>query len=456
MDRRTLLQTLGGGFGLAGLTGTLQAATADPMAVRKPHFPGKAKHVIYLFLNGGMSQVDTFDPKPALIKYDGTPMPGAKIVTDRASGSLMKSPWAFKKYGQSGIEVSEIFPEVAKRIDDFCLIRSMYTDSGNHGPSLQIANCGHQLPGRPSMGAWVTYGLGTENKNLPGYVVLCPGFPVLGASLWTSGYMPSIYQGTHIQNSAVEPEKLIQNLRNGELTPQEQQQQLALLGKLNQGYLDRVGAQPGLDSAVRSMESAFRLQSEATDVFDIRKEPEHVRARYDISDFGRGCLMALRMVERGVRMVQVYHGNFQPWDSHDDIRIHAKLADKTDGPIAALVDDLKSRGLFDETIILIGSEFGRTPMIQNSGLEKLGRGRDHNTPGFTVLLAGGGIKGGTVYGATDDFGYKAVEKPTHVHDLHATMLHCLGFDHTKLTYRYAGRDFRLTDVSGNVIKEILA
>ena len=368
----------------------------------------------------------------------------------------MKSPWAFKKYGQSGIEVSEIFPEVAKRIDDFCLIRSMYTDSGNHGPSLQIANCGHQLPGRPSMGAWVTYGLGTENNNLPGYVVLCPGFPVLGASLWTSGYMPSIYQGTHIQNSAVEPEKLIQNLRNGELTAKEQQQQLALLGKLNQGYLDRVGAQPGLDSAVRSMESAFRLQSEATDVFDIRKEPEHVRARYDISDFGRGCLMALRMVERGVRMVQVYHGNFQPWDSHDDIRIHAKLADKTDGPIAALVDDLKSRGLFDETIILIGSEFGRTPMIQNSGLEKLGRGRDHNTPGFTVLLAGGGIKGGTVYGATDDFGYKAVEKPTHVHDLHATMLHCLGFDHTKLTYRYAGRDFRLTDVSGNVIKEILA
>jgi hypothetical protein len=450
-NRRRFLQQLGGGFGLAGLHGTLQAEM-----VRQPHFAPKAKHVIFLFLNGGMSQVDTFDPKPALTKHDGQPMPGPKIRTDRASGTLMRSPWEFRQHGQSGLEVSEIFPQVAKRIDDFCVIRSMFTDNGNHGPSLQVMNCGHQLPGRPSLGAWVTYGLGTENKNLPGFIVLCPGFPVLGSSLWSAGYMPTIYQGVHIQNEAVEPEKLIRNLRNAHLTVDEQKRQLSLLEKLNRRYLDKVGDQPQLEGAIQSMESAFRLQTEAADIFDIRKEPEKIRARYDISDFGRGCLMALRLVESGVRMVQIYYGNFQPWDNHDDIRVHAKLAQKTDGPIAALVEDLKARGLFDETLIVIGSEFGRTPMIQNSGLEKLGCGRDHNPPAFTVLLAGGGIKGGTAYGVTDDFGFKAVENKVHVHDLHATILHQLGFDHTRLTYRHAGRDFRLTDVHGEVVKAILA
>jgi hypothetical protein len=440
---------------MVGLRGMLDGATTDPLSVKQPHFAPKAKHVIFLFLNGGMSQVDTFDPKPALEKWDGQPMPGPKIKTDRASGNLMRSPWVFRRHGQSGVEVSEIFPHVARRIDDFCVIRSMYTDSGNHGPSLQLMNCGHQLPGRPSMGAWVTYGLGSENRNLPGFIVLCPGFPVLGSSLWSAGYMPSIYQGVHIHNSAVEPDKLIQNLRNQDLTVDEQKRQLGLLDRLNRKYLDRSGSHPQLESAVESMESAFRLQAEATDAFDIRKEPDHVRQRYDISDFGRGCLLALRLVERGVRMVQIFYGNGQPWDNHDDIRVHAKLAAKTDGAIGALVDDLKIRGLFGETLIVIGSEFGRTPMIQNSGLEKLGSGRDHNTPGFTVLLAGGGIRGGMTYGATDDFGFKAVEKRTHVHDLHATLLHQLGFDHTRLTYRYAGRDFRLTDVHGNVIRDIL-
>lgn len=458
MTRRDLLQTLGAGFGMAGAHTTLQAASGvpNPMAPRTPHFPAKAKHVIFLFLNGGISQVDTFDPKPALIKHDGEPMPGPKIKTDRASGNLMRSPWEFRKHGQSGIEVSEIFPEIARRIDDFCVIRSMYTDTGNHGPSLQLMNCGHQLPGRPSMGAWITYGLGTENQNLPGFVVLCPGFPVLGSSLWSSGYMPSIYQGVHIHNSAVEPEKLIHHLRNTELNREQQQGQLALLEKLNQRYLSRAGNDAGLEGAVKSMESAFRLQSEATDVFDIRREPEHVRRRYDISDFGRGCLLALRLVEKGVRMVQIFYGNGQPWDNHDDIRVHSKLAAKTDGAMAALVDDLKARGLFDETVIIIGSEFGRTPMIQNSGLEKLGCGRDHNVPGFTYLLAGGGFRGGMTYGATDEFGFKAVENKVHVHDLHATVLHQLGFDHTKLTYRHAGRDFRLTDVHGTVVKDLLA
>jgi hypothetical protein len=402
-----------------------------------------------------MSQVDTFDPKPALTKYDGQPMPGPKIRTDRASGTLMRSPWEFKRYGQSGIEVSEIFPDIAQRIDDFCVIRSMHTDNGNHGPSLQLMNCGHQLPGRPSLGAWVTYGLGTENQNLPGFIVLCPGFPVLGSSLWSSGYMPTVYQGVHIQNESVEPEKLIRDLRNGRLSEPEQKRQLGLLEELNKRYLSRVGHQPQLEGAVQSMESAFRMQTQAADIFDIRKESERVRARYDISDFGRGCLMALRLVEHGVRMVQIYYGNFQPWDNHDDIRVHAKLAKKTDGPVAALIDDLKARGLFDETLVVIGGEFGRTPMIQNSGLEKLGCGRDHNPPAFTVLLAGGGIRGGLAYGATDDFGYKAVENKVHIHDLHATILHQLGFDHTRLTYRHAGRDFRLTDVHGEVVRAVL-
>ena len=450
-NRREFLSQLGGGFGLTALQGTMQADT-----LRQPHFAPKAKHVIFLFLNGGMSQVDTFDPKPALTKFDGHPMPGPKIRTDRASGTLMRSPWEFRRYGQSGLEVSDIFPEIAKRIDDFCVIRSMHTDNGNHGPSLQMLNCGHQLPGRPSLGAWVTYGLGTANKNLPGFIVLCPGFPVLGSSLWSSGYMPTVYQGVHIRNEAVEPEKLIRDLRNTHLSVDEQRRQLALIEQLNQRYLKRVGEQPQLEGAIQSMESAFRLQTEAADIFDIRKEPEKIRARYDISDFGRGCLMALRLVESGVRMVQIYYGNFQPWDNHDDIRVHAKLAQKTDGPVAALVDDLKARGLFDQTLIVIAGEFGRTPMIQNSGLEKLGCGRDHNPPAFSVLLAGGGIKGGMAYGVTDDFGYKAIEDKVHVHDLHATILHQLGFDHTRLTYRHAGRDFRLTDVHGEVVKAVIA
>ena len=449
--RRQFLSTLGGGFGLSALQGMLQA---EP--TMKTHFAPKAKRVIFLFLNGGMSQVDTFDHKPALAKYDGQPMPGPKIRTDRASGTLMRSPWEFKKHGQSGLEVSEIFPEIAQRIDDFTVIRSMHTDNGNHGPSLQLMNCGHQLPGRPSMGAWLTYGLGTENKNLPGFIVLCPGFPVLGSSLWSAGYMPSSYQGVHIQNAEVEPEKLIRHLRNAQLSVEDQKKQLSLIDQLNKRYLERVGDQPQLEGAVQSMESAFRLQTQAADLFDIRKEPEHIRKRYDISDFGRGCLMALRLVESGVRMVQIYFGNFQPWDHHDDIRIHAKLARQSDGPIAALVDDLKARGMFDDTIIVITGEFGRTPMIQNSGLEKLGCGRDHNPPAFTALLAGGGFKGGTAYGATDDFGFKAVENKVHVHDLHATILHQLGFDHTRLTYRHAGRDFRLTDVHGEVVKGIIS
>jgi len=279
---------------------------------------------------------------------------------------------------------------------------------------------------------------------------------VLGAQLWDSAFLPSMYQGTYIASGEKEPARLLQNIRNSRLSLTEQERQLALVSKLNRSYLDRLGSQPQLEAGIAAMEVAFRMQTEAPDVFDIGKESEATRARYGDHDFGRGCLMALRMAERGVRITQVYFGNFQPWDSHDDIRIHAKLANAADGPIAALIDDLKSRGLFEDTLLIVGSEFGRTPMIQNSGLEKVGNGRDHNVHGYTTLLAGGGVKGGIAYGATDDFGFKAVEKPVHVHDLHATILHLMGFDHTRLTYRYSGRDFRLTDVQGSVIHDILS
>src|SRR5216684_8951 len=457
MTRREASQRVGAGFGMVGLANVLSGAEGpSPLAVKQPHFPAKAKRVIFLFLNGGMSQVDTFDPKPMLIKHDGEPMPGPKIKTDRASGNLMRSPYSFKKYGQSGLEVSEIFAKVGGQIDDFCVIRSTYTDIGNHPAGLHMMNCGQTQLGRPSMGSWITYGLGTENQNLPGFVVLCPGLPTEGSTLWTSAFLPPVYQGTYISNQEKDPVKMVQNIRNKDLTAAEQMRQLRLVDQLNQSYLTRVGHQPELESHIASMEVAFRMQAEVPEVFDIGKESEATRARYGSSDFGRGCLMALRMIEKGVRMVEVYFGNGQPWDSHDDILVHGKLARSADPAIASLIQDLKSRGLFDSTIVLIGSEFGRTPMIQNSGLEKVCYGRDHNPPGFTTLVAGGGFKGGIAYGATDDFGFKAVEDRVHVHDIHATMLHQLGIDHTKLTYRYSGRDFRLTDVAGNVVRDLLA
>jgi hypothetical protein len=445
------LRWLGNGFGTVALADSLMAEAAPA-----PHFTPKAKRVIFLFLNGGMSQVDTFDPKPLLDKHHGDPMPGPKIVTDRASGNLMRSPFQFKRHGQSGLEVSEIFPKVAERIDDVCVIRSCWSDNGNHGPSLLMMNSGHLLPGRPSMGSWLTYGLGSENRNLPGFVVLCPGYPVLGPQLWSSAFLPASHQGAYIPSGEHEPEKLVRNIRSQRHTQAEQERQLSLIDKMNQSYLQRIGHQPQLESSIASMEVAFRMQMEAPGIFDISKESEATRARYGDHDFGRGCLMALRLAERGVRMTQVYFGNFQPWDSHDDIRVHAELAGQADGPIANLIDDLKARGLFKDTLLIVGSEFGRTPMIQNSGLERVCNGRDHNVHGYTTLLAGGGVKGGTAYGATDDFGFKAAVDRVHVHDLHATILHLMGLDHTRLTYRYSGRDYRLTDVAGTVIKPILA
>lgn len=446
MNRRDFM--FGSGFGAAGLAGTAAGATT--------HHAAKAKHVIFLFLNGGLSQVDTFDPKPELTRMHNQPLPGPKVKTDSATGNLMASPYTFKKRGQSGLEVSEIFPRVGGLIDDFCVVRSCYADNGNHGPSLMLMNTGHQLAGRPSMGSWITYGLGTENRNLPGFMALCPGYPVMGPRLWSSGFLPNIHQGTYIPNGERLPEKLVQNVRNASLSVREQEEQLGLLDRLNKLYLGDGAAQPKVAAGVQAMEVAFRMQAEAPEAFDLEREDLKTRDRYGDSEFGRGCLLARRLVERGVRMVQVYFGNSQPWDSHEDIRSHKGLAAQADPAIASLVEDLKARGLFNETVLIVSSEFGRTPMVQSAGQLRVNQGRDHNVLGFSTLLAGGGIRGGMAYGATDEFGLRAVENRVHPHDLQATVLHLLGLDHTRLTYRYSGRDFRLTDVGGRVLTELVS
>ena len=453
MTRRELLAKTGCGFGSIGLAGML-GAQENPFAPKQPHFTPKAKRIIYLVLNGGLSQVDSFDPKPALDRHDGKPVPGGAPVTESSTGNLMRSPFKFGKYGQSGIEVSDIFPNIAASIDDFCVIRSMRNEVPNHEPSLFMINCGAIQPGRPSMGSWLMYGLGTENRNLPGFVVLCPGTPVVGPPLWESAFLPAVYQGTKIGNNETDPYKLIADIKPRE--PGAQRRQLDLLAKLNQMHRASRPGDSELEASIESMETAFRMQTEAPDAFDIRKESEATVKGYGDSNFGRGCLMARRLVERGVRMVQIYFGNSQPWDNHEDIMVHRTLARQADPAIGALIRDLKQRGLLDDTLVVVGTEFGRTPAVQNSSTIKLHNGRDHNSLGYSILLAGGGVKGGMTYGATDEFGYKAVDKVVRVHDLNATILHLMGIDHTRLTYRYSGRDFRLTDVHGSVIREILA
>ena len=455
ISRRDLLRTIGAGFGSVGLAQALSATTVSGHQPG-PHFPPRATRVIFLFLNGGPSHVDTFDYKPMLAKFNGKPMPTGNPKTERKTGNLLASPFQFRRCGQSGLEVSEIFSKVGDCLDDGCIIRSMYTDRPFHDAGFFMMNCGHNLAGRPSMGSWITYGLGSENQNLPQFVVLCPGLPTVGTPLWSSSFLPGIYQGTHVSNKEVDPEKLIPNLRNKEIDAAVQRGQLELISRLNQNHMERSGAHPELEAGIASMETAFRMQTEAMDAFDVRKESEETRARYGEGDFARGCLIARRLTERGVRMVQVYTGPGQPWDNHNDIMDHRELAAEADRAISSLVHDLKTAGLLKETLIVIGGEFGRTPAAEVSGLVKVQNGRDHNSYGFSTVLIGGGVKGGLAYGATDDFGYKAVEKPVHVHDLHATILHLLGMDHTRLTYRFSGRDFRLTDVEGNVVHDIVA
>jgi hypothetical protein len=447
------LARTGLGFGGVALS---QLLAADAFAPKAPHFPAKAKHVIYLILNGGMSQVDTFDPKPALTKYNGQPMPGGNPKTERVTGSLMQSPFAFRQQGQSGIAVSEIFPRIGAQIDKFTVIRSMYNDVPNHEPSLFMTNCGAIQPGRPSLGSWLTYGLGTENRNLPGYVVMCPGTPVVGPPLWESAFLPAVYQGTFIGINETDPKKLIKYVDRGKTAPEAQRRQLDLLKALNEEHLAARRGDGQLEATIESMEIAYRMQTEGPEVFDLAKETPATRERYGDSAFGRGCLMARRMVEKGVRMVQIYFGNSQPWDAHEDIQSHARLARQADPAVAALVQDLEERGLLNETLVVAGTEFGRTPAVETGSTTKLHNGRDHNSLGYSILLAGGGVKGGYVHGATDEFGYKAVDKPVHPHDLNATLLHLMGLDHTKLTYFYSGRHFRLTDVHGELVRDILA
>ncbi|HEY0073088.1 MAG TPA: DUF1501 domain-containing protein [Abditibacteriaceae bacterium] len=482
LTRRQFLSRMGNGFAMLGLAGVIgpEALAAStnatgksagasgglskgidsPLSPRSSHFPGKAKRVIFLFMNGGPSQVDTFDPKPELTKQDGKAIP-LDLRTERKTGNALRSPFTFKKYGQSGIEVSEIFSNVAQHVDDMCIIRSMKADVPNHEPSLLLMNCGEARLVRPSLGSWVTYGLGTENQNLPGFIAMCPGgYPIQETQNWQSGFLPGVLAGTYVDPKNTDIEKLVSNVRNHYLTTEDQRAQLDLVQQLNAKHLKERQSDGQLESRIQSFELAYRMQSDATDAFDVGREPQSVRDAYGPGDFARQCLIARRLAERGVRFIQLYHGAGQPWDNHDDIAEgHRNLANQSDKPIAALITDLKQRGMLDETLIIWGGEFGRTPAVElptpgaNAGKMN---GRDHNHYGFTMWMCGGGVKGGTVYGSTDDFGFAAQDKPVHVHDLHATILHLLGFDHTKLTYRYAGRDFRLTDVHGNVVKELLA
>ncbi|HBE95577.1 MAG TPA: DUF1501 domain-containing protein [Verrucomicrobiales bacterium] len=452
-SRRDILRRAGGGFASIGLAGALSdqalLASESPLVPKPPHFKPKAKRIIHLFMNGGPSQVDTFDPKPDLEKYHGQRPPGAERKTERRTGGLFKSPFKFKQSGESGIPVSEIFPEVAKCIDDICVIRSMHTNVPNHEPSLLMMNSGNTQPVRPSMGSWLCYGLGVENQDLPGFVVLCPGKPVVGPQLWSNGFLPGIYQGCHI--GKLDPKKIVDHINNKHLTPGTQRQQLNLINQLNDFHVGQRSGDDQLESRIQSLEVAFKMQTEAPEAFDITKETKATRELYGEGQFADSCLTARRLVERGVRMVQVYYGNGQPWDDHGNIeKGHRDKGQKSDQAIAGLLRDLKSRGLLEDTLVLWGGEFGRTPVSEG------GNGRDHNHHGFSVWLAGGGVKGGMTYGSTDEFGFAAMENKVHVHDLHATILHLMGINHEDLTYRYSGRDFRLTDVHGHIVHDILA
>jgi hypothetical protein len=469
ISRREILGRWGMGMGAVGLAGLLRAgetasasepvhaAFQSPLAPKNPPSPGKAKRVIHLFMNGGPSHIDTFDPKPLLARYAGKPL-SVTYRTERKTGAAFPSPFSFRKHGQSGIEVSELFPHIAESADRLCVVRSMRTDVPNHEPSFMMMNCGDGQMVRPSVGAWITYGLGSENQNLPGFVVLCPnGYPTQGADNWRAAFLPGAHQGTHIDTQYTNVEKLIENIKHSSSSAVEQERQLSLLAALNRRHQAARLDDPAIEARIQSFELAARMQLEAVDAFDVSREPAGIRKMYGDTVHGRQALIARRLIERGVRFVQVWHGAVQPWDSHSNIEgEHRKLALECDQPIGALLKDLAQRGLLDETLVLWGGEFGRTPTVELNSESRQINGRDHNPYGFTVWMAGGGVKGGQVYGATDEFGFRAVEDPVHVHDLHATLLHLLGFDHEKLTYRYAGRDFRLTDVHGNVVHEILA
>lgn len=460
VSRRELLHSSALGFGWLALADMLHASDTaasapNPLAPRPAHFPAKAKRVIFLFMHGGPSQVDTFDYKPRLDADDGKPLPFAKPrVVSGATGNLLKSPFRFQQHGQSGAWVSDLFPHVARCVDDLCFIKSMHGSNSRHGGALLELHTGSDTFVRPSMGSWITYGLGTENRDLPGYITICPTLTHGGVNNYSSAFLPALYQATPLGNAATPASQVQVPFVHGGVTRAQQRRELDLLAALEQERAASAGADALTEGRIQSFEMAFRMQAAAPMVQDISQESDKTLAMYGIDQkptdhFGRQCLMARRFIEAGVRFVQCTHS--YKWDQHDNLRKgHENNAREVDQPIAALIQDLKQRGLLEDTLVLWSGEFGRTPVAQGKD------GRDHNPHGFTAFLAGGGIKPGVAHGATDDYGYYAVEDKVHIHDLHATILHLLGLDHTQLTYRHAGRDFRLTDVHGNVVHSILA
>ena len=469
LSRRAMLGRTALGFGSLGLYSLLSEASllaespAGPLAARKPHFAARAKRIIFLFMHGGVSHVDTFDPKPRLDQDNGKPLPIKRSLTFNAkdAGGLMRSPWTFHPRGESGIPVSDLFPEIAGCADDLCVIRSMVGEGVDHGAAMLQLFTGTFSFSRPSMGAWTLYGLGTENQNLPGFITIKPTQWQGGDKLFATSFLPGAYQGTPIGSSPMNVDDIIESpidhvLPSGSTT-EEQRLELEFLRQMNRRHADVRRLDPDLEARIQAFELAFRMQAEAPEAFDVSRETEATHRLYGLDqestrDFGWQCLLARRLSERGVRVVQATHsGAEEKWDHHSDIvRLHPIRAREVDRPIAGLIKDLKSRGLLDDTLVVWGGEFGRTPFSEGAD------GRDHNPYGFSIFMAGGGVKAGSVYGATDEFGYHAVEDRMHIHDLHATVLHLMGLDHERLTYRHAGRDFRLTDVAGTVATKILA
>lgn len=460
LHRRQWITQCGMGLGaLAFADLCASTARADESRGFVPtHFPAKAKHIIHVFLNGGVSQVDTWDPKPELTKWSGKMLPFENLQTERKTGVALASPFQFAPHGESGIPMSDLFPHLSKCVDEMTVVRSMYAELPSHEMSLMLMNTGDQRLVRPSMGSWLTWGLGSLNENLPAFVALCPGgMPVGGAGNWRSAFLPGSFQGTRIDTSNADPTKIIDYLQNKRLSPQEQTRQFDLLQQWNAEHLAQRPGEAAMEARIKSFELAYRMQTEASEAFDVSQEPEHILQLYGDGPQNRQLLMARRLVERGVRFVQTWHGDMQPWDSHSNIKEeHGKVARECDQGLAALIMDLKQRGLLDQTLVICSGEFGRTPSVE-MGQDGTGAslGRDHNHWGFSLWMAGGGIKRGSIYGATDEFGFRAVENPVSVHDLHATIMHLMGYDHQRMTYRYAGRDFRLTDVHGEVVEGIL-
>lgn len=463
VTRREHLSRMALGMGSLGLATLLKEESASavgnlaadgPLVPKPPHFAPKAKRVLHIFLQGGPSHVDTFDPKPMLEKHAWKPLKEVdKTVTH--PGAAFPSPFKFKKCGQSGTEISEVFPKIGEHADDLCVIRSMTVETPGHEVAMMLMNCGHQLLARPSMGSWVTYGLGTVNQNLPGFITLSPGRPLQGDQNWQSAFLPAVFQGTYIDTRSKDVDKLIEFIKSGSTSLAEQRRQLNLLAQINKTHARQRANDSHLEARIQSFETAYRMQMEATDAFDVTKESPATRAMYGDSTQGRQMLIARRLLERGVRHVQVWSNG---WDHHSQVENGLRnMAKDIDQPVGALLTDLKKTGLLEDTLVLWGGEFGRTPTVDaNQNVDQTkGKGRDHSHRGFSIWMAGGGIKPGKVYGATDDWGFVAVENKIEVPDLHATVLNRLGFDHEKLTYHYAGRDFRLTNISGNVIKDIL-